>query len=350
MTKLSQETTTWFFLLLSAITLFLFWRMIQPFALALVTAGIFAVVFAPMAAWLERLGAGKKISSLCVLFATFFVILLPLVVFGALFVDEASSLIASVSDWSWLKTFSLERHAWFGTLPTAAQTKLLSFDFANAGKEIAAWSFSHVGELFSKSTEFIFHTSIFFVALYYFLANRNRIYTLTLDLSPLKDRVDANMIDRIVHTIRTVMAGAVILAAVQAIFATVGLLIFGVPGAFIWGALVLVAAQVPILGVGLVMIPAIVYLGLGGDWGAAVGLLVWSVVAVGLVDNLLSPIILGARTKMPELLILISILGGLQFFGPIGFILGPTVLAILLVLVELYRSGILENGVMSPEK
>src|SRR5690349_13160531 len=97
------------------------------------------------------------------------------------------------------------------------------------------------------------------------------------------------------------------------------------------------------LGTSTVTIPAVIYLLLIGHIPAAIGMAIWAMLAVGLVDNMVSPFIVGGRTKMHALLILLSILGGIQYFGPIGFILGPTILSALLVVLELYKSGILER-------
>ena len=175
------------------------------------------------------------------------------------------------------------------------------------------------------------------------LVDRVKMYKEALRLSPLNDKTDANIVRRIVKTIRAVVLGALTIAIVQAIFATIGLWIFGVPQALLWGSLVVIAAQIPMLGAALVMVPAIAYLALTGHTVAAIGLTIWAIVFVGLIDNVLSPYLVGSKTKMPELLVLVAILGGIQLFGPIGFILGPTILAGVLVVTDLYKSGILEN-------
>ena len=135
----------------------------------------------------------------------------------------------------------------------------------------------------------------------------------------------------------------IIIAIIQGVIAGIGLTLFGVPGSLIWAGLVVIAAQVPMLGTSVIMFPAVAYLLFSGNIPQGIGLLIWSITAVGLVDNLLHPIIVGGRTRMHALLILLAILGGLNAFGPIGFILGPTILAAFLVMVELYRSGILEK-------
>jgi predicted PurR-regulated permease PerM len=146
-----------------------------------------------------------------------------------------------------------------------------------------------------------------------------------------------------IATVRGVVFGSLIIAMIQGVVAAVGLTLFGVPGALIWAGLVVIAAQVPMLGTSVIMLPAVGYLFLTGNTTQGIGLLVWSLVAVGLVDNILQPFIVGGRTRMHALLILLSMLGGLNVFGPIGFIFGPTILAAFLVMIELYRSGILEK-------
>ena len=113
--------------------------------------------------------------------------------------------------------------------------------------------------------------------------------------------------------------------------------------AMLWASMVVIAAQIPMIGTSVVMLPAVAYLFVVGDSGSGIGLLVWSVLVVSTVDNVLKPYVVGGKTRMHGLLILVSMLGGLQAFGPIGFILGPTILAAFLVVIELYKAGILDH-------
>jgi len=182
------------------------------------------------------------------------------------------------------------------------------------------------------------------ISLYYFLVDREKINQLVQDLSPFKDTLDVSIMKRIVNAVRSVVFGALVIAILKAILAMIGLAIFGVPGSVLWGAMVAVASQIPMIGAALILGPAVAYLFIIGSIGPAIGLLIWSILVVGLVDNFLAPKLVGSKTKMHELLILVSILGGLQVFGPIGFIVGPTILAAVMVVVELYKSGILEDA------
>ncbi len=341
----SAHTTRWFFILLAAITFSILFWMLKPFLLVLITAGVFAIVLTPVQRTLLISVKRERIAAIIIVVGVFLLVLVPAFIVGVLIAQQAGDIVsATIAEDGWLQTLDLKTMPLFTTLPTVVQERILEIDFVEAGRGLADWAFKNLGDVLSQGARLIFNSLIFFVSLFYFLVYRNELRAQVASLSPFKDRLDKNIIDHLVKTVRDVVFGALILAFIQAVLAAIGLTIFGVPGALFWGALVLIAAQIPVVGVGLIMVPAIVYLLATGNTGPAIGLTIWAVTAVGLSDNILSPIIIGGRTKMPELLILLSILGGLSVFGAIGFIVGPTVLAMALVLLNLYRQGILEGG------
>lgn len=343
-TRSHINATRWFFIILAAAIVYLFWRIIEPSAVALLTAAIFAILLAPVHTWLSRHVKGKRFSVLVIVFGVFLLVAVPLFIASVLVVQQATEIVdQSIGDDGWIQAFDLSTHPVFLQLPAVVQEKVLSIDLIELSNQLADWVVKNLGAALSGTAQMVIGTFIFFIALYYFLIDRDKIHALALELSPFKDSLDDKILRRIVKTVRSVVFGALIIAIVQGILAALGMSIFGVPGALLWGALAVVAAQVPTLGIGLIMVPAIAYLLVTGDTGAALGLTIWAVVVVGFIDNLLSPLIIGTKTKMNELLILVSILGGLQLVGPIGFIVGPTILAALMVMVELYRSGILNT-------
>ncbi|MDA1024674.1 MAG: AI-2E family transporter, partial [bacterium] len=197
--------------------------------------------------------------------------------------------------------------------------------------------------IFSSILSIFFGAGLFLISTYFFLVERTRIKKEILALSPFNDKLDQQIVRRIVDAMRGVVFGALIVALLQGIFATIGFAIFGVPSPVLWGTIVMIAAQVPMIGASLVMIPAIAFLLISGKTAAAIGMAIWAIVVVGMIDNIISPYLIEGRTKMHALLILLSILGGLRFFGPIGFIIGPTVLASVMAIIELYKSGVWEQ-------
>lgn len=335
----------WFFLLVTALVLFLFWQVLKPFVLVIIVAGVVTVMLSPVDARLAKLLKRPRLSAALLSIATFFLVFVPILTVLFLMVTQASDLVrTAASDTAWLDDLKAAADPLLEALPGAVQQELAAIDLSAIGKSVATWAFQNVGNVFSSSTALILNTFIFFLCLYYLLVNRDNLYREALALSPLEDATDEKLLKRIVNTVRGVVFGVLLVAIVQGVIAGIGMTIFGVPGALIWGALTAVAALVPLLGTAIVLVPAVLYLFFTGSTLAALGLFIWGLVFVGLIDNLLAPSLIGGRAHLNSFLVLISVLGGLSAFGSVGAIAGPTVLAALLGLLELYKSGILTTG------
>jgi predicted PurR-regulated permease PerM len=340
----TDSTARWFFLGLSAIVVFLFWKIVEPFAIVLLTAAIGAVVLAPLEMWLRKRIKRPAISSFLVVFLVFLLIVGPLTAAAILMTEQALDIIrATVANPDWVANFKLEQLPVIQALPQILRDYVLSIDIPSLLKSIAEWASKNAVEVVSGGASLVFKTGIFFICLFFFLFEREKIIAELISLSPFKGSVDRNIFTRLVETVRGVVFGSIIVSIIQGIVAAIGFTIFGVPGALLWAALVVVASQVPVLGTSTITVPCVIYLLITGHIPAAIGMALWAAFAVGLIDNLVSPFIVGGRTKMHALLILLSILGGIQYFGPIGFIIGPTILAAFLVVLELYKAGILER-------
>lgn len=335
----------WFFLLVTALVLFLFWQVLQPFILVIIVAAVVAVILAPIDKRLKKILKRPRLSAALLCVATFFLVFIPILTVLFLMVTQASDLVrTAASDTSWLTELKASATPIIQALPAPVQDEIATIDLAAIGKSVATWAFQNVGNIFSSSTQLILNAFIFFLCLYYLLVNREHLYNEALALSPLENETDKMLLKRIVNTIRGVVFGVLLVAIIQGIIAGIGMTIFGVPGSLIWGALTAVAGLVPILGTAIVLIPAILYLFFTGSTAAALGMLIWSLVFVSMVDNLVGPYLIGGRAHLQSFMVLISVLGGLAAFGSVGAIAGPTILAALLGLLELYKSGILSTG------
>lgn len=343
-----MSTSRGFFLLLFIGVSVLMWQIVSPYILTLITAAVAAVVVAPVEDWLQRHTRHHKLSSFITTVGVFFVIFIPLLIASIVMINQVIDLVrASLVDGVWPSGAELASQPIIAALPEVLRAKLLALDLVSVLQNITVWLAQNVGGLvggaLSFTAKFFINTVLFFLALYYFLVDRQKIGQELVILSPLKDKDDRALMKRVIETVRAVVFGSLVVAVVQGAMAAVGMAIFGIPGFLIWGALTIVASQVPILGVGMVMIPAIAYLAVAGTPFQAIGMLIWATVMVGLVDNLLGPYLIEGKTNMHALLILISILGALQLFGPIGLVIGPTVLAAFLVVIEMYKAGVLEK-------
>ncbi len=335
----------WFFLFIAILVIYLFWTIIQPFALVLLSASVFAIILSPINRRLTHVLKHPRISAAMIASGVLLLIFVPVLLLSLLMARQASDLIQnSFQDTGWIDGLRQEFLTFMTFLPASMQESIVSFDLTQLSVSVATWAFKNIGFIFSSATTLIVNTFLFFIGLYYLMVEREKIYTEILALTPLNDTIDTAILKRIIDTVRSVVFGVLILAVIQGIVATIGMTIFGVPGALIWGSLTALAALVPLVGSALIMIPAILYLFITGSTGAGIGLLIWAVVVVGLADNILGPYLIKGTTRMHAFLVLISVLGGLQIYGSIGIIAGPTILAALLALLELYQSGILTTG------
>ena len=130
--------------------------------------------------------------------------------------------------------------------------------------------------------------------------------------------------------------GALLIGVIQGTLAGIGFAVVGIEAAVFWGAIMAVLSILPGIGAPLVWVPAVIYLFMSGQVVAGIGLLVWSGGVVGSIDNFLRPVLVGRDTKMPDLLILLSTLGGVALFGASGLVLGPILAALFLTVLAMY--------------
>jgi predicted PurR-regulated permease PerM len=129
-----------------------------------------------------------------------------------------------------------------------------------------------------------------------------------------------------------VVLGMLLTAVAQGTLMGVGFALVGLPSPVVFGVLTAVASLVPLVGLALVWVPAVVVLFAQGRPGAAIFLLLWSVLFVGLVDNFLRPIFVSGRANISTLPIFLGLLGGLSAFGAIGMVGGPVLVALVIAL------------------
>lgn len=149
-----------------------------------------------------------------------------------------------------------------------------------------------------------------------------------------KNRLEAQTKDMVFSTV----FGGVVVALVQGLMGGLAFYFVGVPAPVIWGMAMAIMSFIPMLGTFSIWGPAVVYLFLQGLLLQGFILLIVGTFGISMVDNILKPVIIGGRTKMPTLLIFFSVLGGLKFFGLIGLIMGPLVVALFISVLEIFRN------------
>ncbi len=322
----------------AALAVAVFWPFLKPLALAMV----FAVVLQGLYRRISNLiGGWPSIAALLTVVVSVFLILLPLSLIGTLVGSQAHSLYVSLEEGggqSAVAQLFLQADEMFGgVVPGLGEfSRDISANVDTYAKEALQWIAGHAGQLFSSLSRLLLSFLIFFIALYYLLRDGKRVRQILIELSPLSDKEDEGVFDRLELAVNSIIKGNLTIALLQGILTTIGFTLFGVPNAILWGTVAAVAALIPGIGTALVITPAVLFLFFTGTSVQAFGLLVWGMLAVGLVDNLLGPKLVGRGMKLHPLLVLLSVLGGLMYFGPIGIFLGPLTVSLLFALLSIY--------------
>ena len=327
-----------FFLVLfiiAAAMIFFIWR---PFLAPLVLAGSFAIVFQPIYSRIRRkIGGHSSLASLLTVLIILIVFLLPLVLIGGLLFNEARDLYLQI-------TTNTGQIAHLNTKLALFQKHIHVFApdvNLNITKNIQiglGWVLAHLDTFFSEFLSILLSAIVMVTALFFFLRDGKALRDQLFVLSPLSTEYDQNIFSKIIATINSVVRGSIVISITQGIFATIGFAIAGIPNPIIWGVAAMFTSLVPGVGTSLITIPCIIFLFVTMPAWHGIVLVVWALIGIGFIDNFLSPFILKRGIKIHQFLILISVLGGIVFFGPIGFIMGPIILAFFFALLEMYPS------------
>ncbi len=306
---------------------------LAPFLPTLAVAAVFAVLADPLHERIHMRLKHEVLSALATSLVALLVVVIPLSVIAGLLIEEAQQLRGALTsegqDIVSTIVIPIER---------AIQVHVPGFqlDVEGVTGDVARWITSHIGTAFSGTAQLVLSLIVGSIAFFYFLKDGPHFIRTLVNLSPLDDRYDRTILDKLGNTIHSVIRGSLLIALIQGVLTSVGFLIFGLPNPILWGSIAAIAALVPGVGTAAVIFPAVLFLLLSGALGAAIGLALWGSFVVGLVDNILMPKLLGARARIHPLLILVSVLGGIAFFGPSGFLLGPLVLSLLYGLADIY--------------
>jgi predicted PurR-regulated permease PerM len=310
--------------------------MVYPFVAALSMALIIATIVHPVhrqiVARMPR--KNETLGALVSTTAVLVVGILPLVLIGITLFNEALNLYQQLQ----LDTSSVASSIQQSEAVLRQYVPNYELNLEAHIRQGLGWVTAHAGSIFAGTASAVFTIFITLISVFYFLRDGERLRRYLIKVMPLKEEDEVLIFTRLAQAVRSVTNGIVLVAIIQGTLTGFGLWLFGFENTFIWGVVAAFGALIPSVGTSLVFIPAVAYLLFTGDMTLAVGLAAWWMVAVGTIDNLLGPYLMGRGNAMHPFLILLSVLGGISVFGFIGFLLGPIVMSLFLVLLQLYST------------
>ena len=341
-------------LFLGAITLLVLYfsyLIIKPYLIDIFLALVLFFTARPLYLGLCRLlWQRKALASALTCLILLLLILIPLFSLMSIIASQALEFSSQVTRgmqggqfWVWIaaKTDALEAYLVHLNLPLPpGEIKLEQIVRTVVSSASSFIYYNAIGLIRGFTYFFLDLLLVLFIAFFMFLQGDVFIAEL-IKLSPLDASHNQTILRETEATIKATLWGTVIVAVVQGALGGVGFLVFRLPQPAFWGTVMIPAAVIPIVGSAVIWGPAAIYLLFTGHIAAGVGLIIWGGVVVSIIDNVLKPTLVKGGGSTPSIFILFSILGGITYFGMIGFILGPLILSFLLSLLRIYQKTIL---------
>jgi predicted PurR-regulated permease PerM len=335
-------------LLLLVVSIGFIWMM-RRFLVTLLLAAIFAALASPLYKWLERVFRGRRaLASITTLLILVLLVVVPLTLFAGILVSEAIQVSDGAVPWIQAQIQNPDQFMnRLQSLPFAEriapyQTQILE-RLAEAVRAVGTFMVNRLSDATRGTVSFIFNLAILLYAMFFFLIDGRSYLDGIMGSMPLSPAERARIGERFVSVTRAALTSTVVIGVVQGTLGGVALGVLGVSGAAFWGTMMAVFSMLPGLGTAIVWVPVCIYLFATGRTGVSIGLVVYFLLVVGSVDNLLRPRLVGKGTQMPDLLVLLSTLGGLMMFGAVGFILGPVLAALFVTIWGIFNAFVRES-------
>jgi predicted PurR-regulated permease PerM len=336
-----------FLLLVIAVSLAFAWILL-PYSGAVLWATVLAIVFAPL---YRRLSASMRrkrtLAALATLAIILMIVILPLTLVGGLLIQEGlivydriqsgelnfgryfQDVFAALPSWV---TELLDR---FGLTNFGAMQERLSSGLMKASQFLATQALS-IGQ---NTFDFIVNLFIVLYLLFFLLRDGDGLSRRIRDAIPLRVEQQRDLINKFTTVIRATVKGNIVVAIVQGALGGLIFWLLGVRAPVLWAVLMAFLSLLPAVGAGLVWFPVALYFLVTGAMWQGIVLIAYGVLVIGLVDNVLRPILVGKDTKMPDYVVLIATLGGMAIFGLNGFVIGPVIAAMFMAAWDIFSAS-----------
>ncbi len=332
------------FVLVLAVT-FALGMILFPFYGVVLWAVVMGLVFAPLHHLLLRhTGNRRTLAALATLLVVLVIVVLPLVFLAAAMAGEAASVYQRLQSGEWNATLYLQDV--FDTLPQWFRRLLEALGLPNfaslqrkvtlllaQGSQFIATQALSLGQ---NTFEFIASLFITLYLGFFLIRDGSTLVQLLRSAMPLTEPHTAELFDKFTIVMRATVKGTLLVAAIQGALGGMAFWFLDVGAALLWAVMMAFLALLPLIGSALVWVPVAAYFLLTGAIWQSLVLTLWGVLVIGLIDNLLRPMLVGRDAHLPDYVVMIATVGGLSVFGIHGFVLGPVIAAMFFSVWDIY--------------
>ena len=344
MPDLEDRTFLWLLLAVSVLFALIVW----PFYGAVLWAAIASILFAPVYRRLAAsMGQRRNLAALATLAVIVVMVIVPLTLITAALVQEAAGVYERIQSGEldfrrYFQQVFDALPAWaaalldrFGLTNLAAAQEQLSAGLMRASQFLAAQAIS-IGQ---RTFDFVVSLFVMLYVLFFLLRDGDTLTSRVRKAIPLHAEQQHDLFEKFAVVIRATVKGNIVVALVQGALGGLIFWLLGIHAALLWAVLMAAVSLLPAVGTALIWLPVAVYLLASGSVWKGIVLVAYGVVVIGLVDNVLRPVLVGKDTKLPDYVILVSTLGGIAIFGFNGLVIGPVIAAMFMAAWDIFAAS-----------
>ncbi len=321
-----------------------FGLVLWPYLGAVLWALFIAIVFQPLQQrMMRRTGRRSSLAALFSLLVILLIVILPVIIVSMSVAQEVADVVQQMRSGEVDVFASVQKAieslpAWirsllgrFGIFDVTGLQRQVGALLTSSGQAIT----NHVLGLGQITLDFVVALFVMLYLLYFMLRDGELLVTRLMRTVPLENQHTERLLTQFTTVVRATVKGNVVIAIVQGALGGAAFAFLGIPGALLWGTLMTLLSLLPAVGAAIVWAPVAIWLFATGQVWQATVLTAWGVLVIGLIDNVLRPILVGKDTRLPDYLVLLATLGGISAFGLNGFVIGPVIAAMFLVAWDL---------------
>ena len=344
----SQNTTNRIFLLLLFCVSIGFFAILWPFMGAVFWAVVLAILFQPIYRYFcGKLIGRPNLATFLTLLICLVIVIFPIVLIIISLIQETTTIYGHMSSGqldfgNYFQQINAAMPYWMGQLldrfhlTTASEIQERLSTLAGEAAKLVA---GKAVELGGNTLGFVVSFGIMLYLLYFFLRDGVSLAHRVRDAIPMERKHKQELAEKFATVIRATVKGNLVVAAAQGALGGAIFWVMGIQGPVLWGVLMAFLSLLPAVGASLIWGPVAIYYMATGDIVKGTILTAYGVVVIGLVDNILRPILVGKDTKLPDYMVLISTLGGMSLFGLTGFVMGPVIAALFIACWDIYSAN-----------
>ncbi|MBT3404804.1 AI-2E family transporter [archaeon] len=308
--------------------------LLKPILLSVLLGIVLAFIFLPSYERLYKKTKSKNISALALCIFLAVLVVLPFWFLTPIFISQSVKIYLAIQQADFMTPLKSLFPKLFSSEEFSIELGAIVKDFVTRLANTTVTTFSN---LILEAPKLFLQSLVVFFTFFFVLRDRDELIIYLKSLLPFSENIQQKLFKQSKEITRSVLYGQIIIGILQGLLVGVGFFLFGVSNALFMTLLAVISGVFPIIGTTIVWFPLVIYLFIKGHMLAVVGITFFGIISY-LLDNWIKPILVSRRIEMHSSVVLFGMIGGLFLFGIMGFILGPLILAYLLILLEIHRN------------